>query len=72
MGGEVSGRQIEELVDELILFANVIVTDPPHLPVCGKLLLIAGLNNLPTHKKRPKAYAEPKAARLGGGGGQNL
>jgi len=64
VGGEVSGRQIEELVDELILFANVIVTDPPHLPVCGKLLLIAGLNNLPTHKRRPRASAKSKAAGL--------
>ena len=35
--------------------------------VCGELLLIARLNNSPTHKKRPKAYAEPKAAGWGGG-----
>ncbi len=38
--------------------------------MCGELLLIARLNNSPTHKKRPKAYAEPKAA--GRGGRQNL
>ena len=32
LGGEVSGRQIEQLVDELILFANISVADPPRLP----------------------------------------
>ena len=36
MGGEVSGRQIEQLVDELILFANIIVADPPRLPVAAE------------------------------------
>jgi len=40
--------------------------------VCGELLLVARLNNSPTHEKRPKAYAEPKAAGLSVGGGQNL
>jgi hypothetical protein len=39
--------------------------------VCGELLLVARLNNLPTHEKRLKAYAEPKAAGLTGRG-QNL
>jgi hypothetical protein len=38
-------------------------------PVCGELLLIARLNNSSTHEKRPKAYAEPKAAGLSGEGG---
>lgn len=36
--------------------------------VCGELLLVARLNNSPTHEKRPKAYAEPKAAGLSVGG----
>jgi len=40
--------------------------------VCGELLLIARLNNSPTHEKRPKAYAEPKAAVLRRGGRSNL
>jgi len=31
--GEVSGSQIEQLVDELILLANVITADPPRLPL---------------------------------------
>jgi hypothetical protein len=31
MGGEVSGSQIEQPVDEPILFANIIVADPPRL-----------------------------------------
>ncbi len=29
MGGEVSGSQIEQPVDEPILLANIIVADPP-------------------------------------------
>jgi hypothetical protein len=33
VGGEVSGSQIEQLVDELILLANIIVADPPRLPL---------------------------------------
>ena len=33
MGGGVSGSQIEQLVDELILLANIIVADPPRLPL---------------------------------------
>ena len=32
-GGAVSGRQIEQLIDELILLANIIVADPPRLPL---------------------------------------
>jgi hypothetical protein len=32
IGGEVSGRQIEQLGDELILFANIIAADPPRPP----------------------------------------
>jgi hypothetical protein len=36
--------------------------------MCGELLLIARLNNSPTHKKRPKAPAKPKAAGLSVGG----
>jgi hypothetical protein len=33
LGGEASGRQIERLVDELILLANMITADPPRLPL---------------------------------------
>ncbi len=40
--------------------------------VCGELLLIARLNNSPTHKKRSKAPAKPKAAGLRRGGRSNL
>ena len=39
--------------------------------VCGELLLIARLNNSPTHKKRPKASAEPKAAWINWGGSKS-
>ena len=39
-------------------------------PVCGELLLIASLNNLPTPEKRPKASAKLKAAGLRWQGGQ--
>ena len=38
--------------------------------VCGELLLVARLNNSPTHEKRPKASAKPKAAGLSGEGGK--
>jgi hypothetical protein len=31
--GEVSGSQIEQLVDELILLANISVADPACLPI---------------------------------------
>jgi len=33
LGGEASSRQIERLVDELILLANMITADPPRLPL---------------------------------------
>ena len=51
------------------------VTSPPSpliaitarfLGVCGKLLLIARLNNSHTHEKRPKSACETEG---GGGGG---
>jgi len=41
-------------------------------PVCGELLLVARLNNSPTHEKRPIASAKPKAAGLRRGGRSNL
>jgi hypothetical protein len=41
LGGEVSGRQIEQLVDELILFANISVADPPRLAVAPQNLIRA-------------------------------
>jgi len=31
--GEVSGSQIEQLVDETILLANIMVAEPPRLPL---------------------------------------
>ena len=34
LSGEVSGRQFEELIDELILYANISVADPPRLSLC--------------------------------------
>ena len=33
LGGEVSGSQIEQSVDELILLANISPADPPRLPL---------------------------------------
>ena len=34
--------------------------------MCDELLVIARLNNFPTHEERLKAFAKPKAARLSG------
>jgi enoyl-CoA hydratase/carnithine racemase len=36
--GEVSGRQLEQLVDEPILLANFMVADPARLPLANHIL----------------------------------
>src|ERR1019366_367810 len=46
-GGEVSGSQIEQLVDELILFANIIVADPPRLALPDHVHRLVSLNRSP-------------------------
>jgi hypothetical protein len=44
---EVSGHQIEQLVDELILFANISVADPPCLPLVDHVHRFVSLNRSP-------------------------
>src|SRR5215472_7608341 len=44
---EVSGRQIEQLVDELILFTNILAADPPRLPLPDPVYRLVSLNRSP-------------------------
>ena len=55
MGGEVSGSQIEQLVDELILFANIIVADPPRLPLPDHVHRLVSLDRSPGRLELAKA-----------------
>src|ERR1039457_5419020 len=55
LGGEVSGRQIEQLVDELILFANISVADPPRLPLADHVHRLVSLNRSPGGSELTKA-----------------
>ena len=41
---EVSGRQIEQLVDELILLKNILAADPPRLPLPDPVYRFVSLN----------------------------
>jgi hypothetical protein len=43
----VSGRQIEQLVDELILFTNINAADPPRLPFSDHVHRFVSLNRSP-------------------------
>src|ERR1035437_2926679 len=47
LGGEVSGRQIEQLVAELIQFANISVADPPRLPLPDHVHCLVSLSRSP-------------------------
>ncbi len=58
LGGEVSGSWIEQLVDELILFANIIVADPARLPLADHVHRLVSLN-------RPAGCLELAKALLG-------
>ena len=42
-----SGRQIGQLVDELILFTNIIAADPPRLPLPDHVHRFVSLNRSP-------------------------
>src|SRR5262249_57391965 len=44
---EVSGRQIEQLVDELIRFTNIIAADPPRRPLPDHVHCFVSLNRSP-------------------------
>jgi len=45
--GEVSDGQIEQLVDELILVANIIGADPPRLPLADHMYSLVSGNRSP-------------------------
>ena len=47
MGGELSGRQIEQLVDELILLVNIIAADPARLALPDHVHRFVALNRSP-------------------------
>jgi hypothetical protein len=55
VGGEVSGRQIEQLVDELILLVNIITPDPPRLPLPDHVHGLVALNRSPGCMELAKA-----------------
>ncbi len=54
MVGEVSGSQIEQLVDELILLADIIA-DPPRLPLADHVYRLVSSDCLPRRSKLTKA-----------------
>jgi hypothetical protein len=60
LGGEVSGSQIEQLVDELILLANIVVADPLRLPLPDHVHRLVSLNRSPSCSELAKAL---RAAR---------
>src|ERR1700719_5323589 len=55
VGGKVSGSQIEQLVDELILFANIIAADPPRLPLADHVHRLVTFNRSPSCSELAKA-----------------
>jgi len=55
LGGQVSGSHIEQPVDELILFANIIVADPPRLPFADHVHRLVSLNRSPGGLELAKA-----------------
>jgi hypothetical protein len=55
MGGEVSGSQIEQPVDEPILVANIIVADPPCLPLADRVYSLVTRNRSPSCVELAKA-----------------
>jgi hypothetical protein len=55
LDGEVSGCQIEQLVDEMILLANIIIADPPRLPLAGRVSRLVSRNRSPSCSELAKA-----------------
>src|SRR5215469_782230 len=55
LGGEVSGRQIEQSVDELILLANISPVDPPRLPLADHVQRLVSRNRSPRGAELTKA-----------------
>jgi hypothetical protein len=55
MVGEVSGSQIEQPVDEPILLANIILDDPPRLPLADHVYSFVSRNRSPSCVELAKA-----------------
>ena len=55
LGGEVSGSQIEQPVDEPILLANIIVADPPRLPLADHVYSLVSRGRSPRCSELAKA-----------------
>jgi hypothetical protein len=55
LGGEVSGSQIGQLVDELILLSDIIVADPPRLPLADHVHRLLSCNPSPRCSELAKA-----------------
>jgi|SRR5690348_13142854 hypothetical protein len=55
LGGEVSGSQIEQSVDELILLANIRPADPPRLPLADHVQRFVSRNRSPRSTELAKA-----------------
>jgi len=62
VGGEVSGSQIEQLVDETILLANIIVADPPRLPLVDHVHGFVSRNRSPCCSELAKALLGPHSS----------
>jgi hypothetical protein len=55
LGGEVSGRQIEQSVDELILLTNISAADPTRLPLADPVQRLVSRNRSLSCAELPKA-----------------
>src|SRR6201987_3958860 len=55
LGGEVSGCQIEQSVDELILLANISAADPTRLPLADPVQCLVSRNCSLSCAELPKA-----------------
>ena len=53
--GKVSGSQIKQLVDEPILLANIIIADPPRLPLPYHVYRLVSRNRSPCCAELAKA-----------------
>ena len=60
--GEVSGSQIEQLVDEPILLANIIVADPPRLPLADHVHRLVSLLSFAELRGTRESSAWPSLA----------
>src|SRR5689334_15823067 len=62
LGGEVSGSQIEQSVDELILLTNISAADPTCLPLADHVQCLVSRNRSLSCAELPKALLGLHAA----------